>query len=364
MALEFRMPSLGADMEAGTLREWRVQPGSIVKKGDVVALVETDKGIIDVESYVAGKIDRLVVAPGTSVPVGTVLALFEGAAEAPHPPASPEPTAGRRKVSPAARARAAELGVDLDSVQATGQDGAVSLRDIEAAAGASVRTPAEGTVGMRRAIAAAMVRSKREIPHYYLQMAMDLGPTLQWLDAHNAAVPLAERLLLAALQIKAVARAAKAVPGFSGVFENGGFTAATAVHAGVAIALRGGGLAAPAILDAAAKPLPLVMQELQDLVARVRRGHLRSGELSSATLTITSLGEEGVDALWPIIHPPQVAIVGFGSPLQRPWVVDGQVQARPVLQITLAADHRVTDGRQGAQFLARIREHLSLPEAL
>lgn len=372
MAGEFRMPSLGADMEDGILREWRVQPGSVVRKGDVVALVETEKGIIDVETYVDGTIARLVVTPGTRVPVGTVMALFEGASEVAAAPAgsvpAPAPAPARRKISPAARARAAERGVDLDAVQASGPDGVVTLRDVDATAGQRATAPSlakpEPSGGMRHAIAAAMSRAKREIPHYYLQMAMDLEPTLRWLEAHNAAVPMPERLLLAVLQVKAVARAAVASPGFSGVFEQGVFNPSPVVHAGVAIALRSGGLVAPAILDAAAKPLPVLMQDLQDLVARVRRGHLRSSELSSGTLTITSLGDEGVDALWPVIHPPQVAIVGFGSPLQRPWVVDGQVVARPVLQVTLAADHRVTDGRQGAQFLARIRDQLSKPEAL
>jgi pyruvate dehydrogenase E2 component (dihydrolipoamide acetyltransferase) len=368
-------------MAAGTLVEWRVQPGSAVKRGDVVALVETENGVIDIESYVDGTVESLVVAPHTRVPVGTVLALFTGAPEvaampAPTPvaltpaaaatAASPEAAtapAARSRISPAARARAAALGLDLSALKATGPDGVVALRDVEAAAQAPAPQASPGA-GMRRAIAASMSRSKREIPHYYLQLGMDLGPTLQWLEAHNAAVPVPERLLLAALQIKAVARAAAQKPGFSGWFEQDRFAPAPAVNVGMAIALRGGGLVAPAISAADSKRLPVVMQELQDLVARVRRGHLRSTELSSATITITSLGDEGVDTLWPIIHPPQVAIVGFGSPLNRPWVVDQQVLPRPVMNISLAADHRVSDGRQGAQFLARVRDLLAKPAEL
>jgi pyruvate dehydrogenase E2 component (dihydrolipoamide acetyltransferase) len=193
---------------------------------------------------------------------------------------------------------------------------------------------------------------------------MDFQAAAQWLEAYNAARPVPERLLTTVLLIKALARAAAAMPSFNGFFGSDGFAASPAVNLGVAVAMRGGGRVAPAIPDADRKALPVLMHELQELVARVRGGHLRSGELASATLTMTSLGDDGVDALFPIIHPPQVAIVGFGSVLDRPWVVDGRVEARPLMTITLAADHRVTDGREGAKFLARIRDLLSRPEEL
>jgi len=136
------------------------------------------------------------------------------------------------------------------------------------------------------------------------------------------------------------------------------------VHVGVAVALRGGGLVAPAILDADRKPLATIMRELQELVGRVRSGHMRSSEVASATLTVTSLGDEGADILYPVIHPPQVAIVGFGSVLTRPWVVAGRIEPQPVINLSLAADHRASDGRRGAQFLTRIRDALSRPEQL
>jgi pyruvate dehydrogenase E2 component (dihydrolipoamide acetyltransferase) len=217
---------------------------------------------------------------------------------------------------------------------------------------------------MRHAIAVAMSRSKREIPHYYLQLALDFLPARSWLEAYNAARPPPQRLLPAVVLIKAAARAAAELPGFNGYFGADGFQQAPAVHAGIAIALRGGGLVAPAIMDAAQKPLATLMQDLTALVGRVRGGRMRSGEFSAATITINSLGEEGVDALFPIIQPPQVAILGFGSVLERPWVVDGRIDARPVLSVTLAADHRVTDGRDGARYLARIRDLLSRPAEL
>jgi pyruvate dehydrogenase E2 component (dihydrolipoyllysine-residue acetyltransferase) len=394
------MPSLGADMEAGTLVEWRVQPGSRVHRGDVVALVETEKGIIDIESFEEGVIKVLSVQPGTRVPVGTPLALFEGepaaktigdarvvAEAAPPLPTAPpapavpvsvgaepsarsapvtKPTVGRaRRVSPAARARAAAAGVDLAAVQGTGPQGVITLQDVERAAATTSRGGAPptsaGRAGIRNAIAASMSRAKREIPHYYLQLAMDFHAAASWLEAFNQTRPVPERVLTSVLLIKAAARAAAEKPGFNGYFGPAGFEPATSVHLGVAIALRGGGLVAPAILDANQKPITTIMRELQDLVGRVRAGHMRSTEIGSATLTVTSLGDEGADAVYPIIYPPQVAIVGFGSVLERPWVVEGRVEARPVLNLTLAADHRVTDGRQGAQFLARIRDWLSRP---
>jgi pyruvate dehydrogenase E2 component (dihydrolipoamide acetyltransferase) len=357
------MPSLGADMEAGTLVEWRVQPGAHVRRGDVMALVDTEKGIIDIESFEDATVERLIVQPGARVPVGAILALFEGE---PTKVAAPLAALRAQRVSPAARARAAQLGIDPQTVKGTGPQGAVTLQDVEQAPASQgpPPSPAAGRAGIRNAIAVSMSRSKREIPHYYLQLSMDLRPALDWLEQFNAARPVPERLLLAALFNKATARAAAEKPGFNGYYGKAGFEAVKPVHLGVAIALRGGGLVAPAIREADQKTLPMLMRELQDLVMRVRAGHMRSSEISSATITVTSLGDEGVDVVYPIIHPPQVAIVGFGSVVERPWAIDGRIEPRPLVSVTLAADHRVTDGRLGAQFLARIRDLLTRPEDL
>jgi pyruvate dehydrogenase E2 component (dihydrolipoamide acetyltransferase) len=359
------MPSLGADMEAGTLVEWRVQPGARVLRGDVMALVDTEKGIIDIESFEDGMVERLIVQPGARVPVGAILALFEGE---PTKLAPPQLAPRAQRVSPAARARAAQLGIDPQTLKGTGPQGVVTLQDIEQAPAGQrpppPPSPAAGRAGIRNGIAVSMSRSKREIPHYYLQLTMDLRPALDWLEQFNASRPVPERLLLAALFNKATARAAAEKPGFNGYYGKAGFEAAKSVHLGVAIALRGGGLVAPAIHEADQKTLPVLMRELQDLVMRVRAGHMRSSEISSATITVTSLGDEGVDVVYPIIHPPQVAIVGFGSVVERPWAIDGRIEPRPLVSVTLAADHRVTDGRLGAQFLARIRDLLMRPEDL
>jgi pyruvate dehydrogenase E2 component (dihydrolipoamide acetyltransferase) len=217
---------------------------------------------------------------------------------------------------------------------------------------------------MRRAIAAAMARSKREIPHYYLSTTIDLTRSLDWIEAANATRPPAQRLLLAALLLKAVARALGEAPEFNGFFTAEGFQPGAGIHVGAAIAIRGGGLIAPAIRDADKLSLDELMAQLRDLVARARSGALRSSELSDPTITVTNLGERSVETVFGVIYPPQVALVGFGMPVERPWAVAGEVVSRRVMTATLAADHRVSDGHRGARFLANIDSNLQSSETL
>ena len=398
---DFLMPSLGADMEAGILVEWLVKPGQHVNRGDVVAVVETEKGAIEIEIFESGEISELVVPVGAKVPVGTLLARLGGpVASAPGPiaavapaasprlpttvvaapsPAAPKipvapPVETRPRVTPAARRRAAEFGVPLAGLKGSGVEGAVALADIEAAAAAppvpsAVSEPAARRRGfdpaaMRKAIAAAMARSKREIPHYYLGSPVNLGPALAWLEAVNRERTPAERLLPAVMFLKATARAIAKSPELNGFWEDGSFRAGTGVHVGWAIALRGGGLIAPAILDAGERTLDELMVALRELVQRARNGGLRSSELSLPTVTVTSLGERGAEAVLPVIYPPQVASVGFGRIAMRPWVVAEAVAVRPVVQVTLAGDHRASDGHRGGLLLAEIDRLLQEPEAL
>jgi pyruvate dehydrogenase E2 component (dihydrolipoamide acetyltransferase) len=384
---EFRMPSLGADMEAGTLVEWLKRPGDRVKRGDVVAVVETQKGAIEVDIFEDGVIERWLVNPGTTVPVGTPLALIGGGPSTaktaePPPPTAPEPLApsvmparvvpkpggSRARASPAARRLAAERGIALDALTGSGPDSAILRADVERAAAAAPPRPAApkriDLTEMRRAIAAAMARSNREIPHYYLSTTVDLTRALAWLEAANATRPPAGRLLLAALLLKAVARALGQAPEFNGYFTAEGFQPGAGIHIGTAIAIRGGGLVAPAIHDADKLSLDETMARLRDLVARARSGALRSSELSDPTITVTILGERGVETVFGVIYPPQVALVGFGMPVERPWAVGGEITARRVLMATLAADHRASDGHRGALFLADIDRRLQSPETL
>jgi pyruvate dehydrogenase E2 component (dihydrolipoamide acetyltransferase) len=242
----------------------------------------------------------------------------------------------------------------------SGPGGAVVGADVPSAKAQTSPSKEPNLDAMRRAVAKAMSKSKREIPHYYLATEVDMTPALDWLARTNASLPPPERLLPAVLLIKAAALAAREVPEMNGFWEDDALRLADHVHVGVAVSLRGGGLVAPALHDADSKPLGELMHDLSDLVRRARRGRLRGSEMTDATLTTTSMGERGVERVDGVIYPPQVAIVGFGRVTERPWVVAGQVTARQGMTVTLAGDHRAHDGHIGALYL----NALSKPEAL
>jgi pyruvate dehydrogenase E2 component (dihydrolipoamide acetyltransferase) len=412
--IEFAMPALGADMDEGRLDEWRIAPGDTVTRGQVVAVVETTKAAVEIECWHDGVVDELLVPVGETVAVGTPLATLLEPGEQPGAPAmasrpvaaappSPDgepasaprqpvvtaPVGHRQWVSPVARRTAAALGVDLKAVTGTGPQGAVTLHDVEQAAATAhheapkpppsipPQRPAPGAskseaaaaaaargAAMRASIAAAMARSKREIPHYYLSDEIILDSALGWLTEQNAGRPITERLLPAVMNLKAVALAATRFTELNGFWRDEGFRPANGVHIGVAISLRGGGLVAPAIHDVAEKPLAELMEDLTDLVARARAGSLRSSEMSDPTITVTNLGDKGVDSVFGVIYPPQVAIVGFGKPAQRVVVMDGGIRVATTVKVSLAADHRASDGHRGALFLAEINRLLQQPEKL
>ena len=394
---EFLMPSLGADMEAGTLVEWLVKPGEQVNHGDTIAVVETQKGAIEIEVFVDGTLDKYLVEIGKKVPVGTPLATIlqagETGAEAPQAVSKPEkaepvsepapilppklsaetvPTAAsiseeRVRITPVARRLAEQSDIDLAALRdkGTGPAGAVTLQDVEALIGVQPSTtkPSEMT-GMRQAIAAAMSRSKREIPHYYLAHTVDVSKAEAFIANFNATCPPEDRLLLGAVFIKAVAKAVEKYPEFNGYYTEGHFQHCEAVNIGMVINIRGGGLVAPAIHNMENRNLGETMSAMHDLVARARSGGLKSSELSGSTITVSSLGSRGVETIYGVIFPPQVAIIGFGTPTERPWVVDGKLEARQSVVLTLAADHRVSDGHRGALFLNKIEKLLQNPETL
>jgi pyruvate dehydrogenase E2 component (dihydrolipoamide acetyltransferase) len=217
---------------------------------------------------------------------------------------------------------------------------------------------------MRAAIAAAMSRSKREIPHLYLATTVDMSRLLGWLAAENEKRGVETRLLPIALLLKGVAQAVVEVPDVNGFWIDSAFRPGTGVHVGCAVALRGGGLVAPALHDVDRKDLDTVMRELRDLITRARAGALRSSELSDSTITVTNLGDLGVETAFGIIYPPQVALVGLGRVVQRPWVFDGRVEPRPVMTASVSADHRAVDGRRAGLFLSAIERWVQKPETL
>lgn len=387
------MPSFGADMEAGVLVEWLVKPGDPVSKDDVVAVIETQKGAIEMEVFTTGVVQALLVEVGTKVPVGTPIALIHVEGEstdsamlepalvqpvasagptmipAESPALSSVPESARERASPYAKRLARERGIDLDALTGSGPAGAILAADLSRVTTELTETATRDKRGinasaMRSAIAAAMEKSKREIPHYYLETTIDLQAATDWLSGYNQDRPPEQRILMGALLNRAVALALVKSPELNGFYQQGQYEPSVPVHLGSAIAIRGGGLITPAILNAETCSLSQTMNALMSLSTRVREGGLRSSELSQATITVTSMGDRGVEKVLGVIYPPQVAIVGLGKPVQRPWCINGVVQARTLITVTLAADHRVSDGRQGAKFLMNLDKLLQTPERL
>lgn len=448
------MPSLGADMDEGTLSQWLVHPGDRVSRGDVVAVVETAKSAIEVECFESGTVDALLVDEGATVPVGTPLARIsasggerplttplvrriaedrhidlaavhgsgpggritradvegtearppreaedgpgpDGADEhrlrdgvprrtapdgtAAEPAQGPDAAAPARrprepvrvKASPLARRLAAELDVDLGQVTGTGRGGTVRAEDIRTASEAA-RPPALAKAARppafqpaaRTATARLMSRSKREIPHFYLSTTVDMAAALDWMHARNRELTLSAHLVPAALMLKAVAVAARRVPGLNGHWIDDGFVPADEVRLGVAVSLRGGGLVVPALARADTLSVPEVMAALKDLVARARHGRLRSSETADPSITVTNLGDQGVETVFGVVYPPQVALVGLGRITERPVAVDGLLGVRPAVTATLSADHRAADGATGARLLTTLDRLLQQPEEL
>lgn len=394
---EFAMPQLGADMTAGKLLRWRKNMGDRILRGDIIADVETDKADIEIEVFTSGVIEKFLVQPGEKVPVGTVLAIIqeEGKpATAETPPISPvrssvsattmpevrvpsisgrppltEFKPSRLRISPAAKKLVADLGIEPASIDGTGPDGRITLEDVQRAAQAKEARAApeialDRQTRMRQVIAAAMARSKREVPHYYLSTSIDMSRAMTWLTEENLKRSVEDRLVYGVLLLKAVALALREIPELNAVWVGAKATHCPDVHVGVAISLRGGGLVAPALHHTDRLSIDELMRNFRELIQRARTGSLRSSELSDPTVTVTSLGEQGVETVFGIIYPPQVALVGFGKLLERPWSLDGQIVSRPVIKATLSADHRVSDGHRGGLFLAAVDRKLQEPERL
>lgn len=442
------MPSLGADMRDGTLTEWMVAEGDHVNKGDSIAVIETSKGAIEMESYHSGTISKILVQPVISLPVGSILASIEADTteagtlptaepvmappdipqsdtsqpEIPEPfspqayvsepsisepiMAQPAPSEIRILASPAVRTLTRQHDLDLASIVGSGPMGAILLRDLDTAhqvasgynveptasaqqtavpaAMATAAGPSTQSVeytasrdsrdnrdpaAMRAAIAVAMEKSKREIPHYYLSLDVDLTRTQQWLNEQNAGRDPEHRLLLPALLLKAIATVLPNFPSLNGYFQNGEFKPEKAVHIGTVISLREGGLMVPAIHDVSRLSVDDTMLALRDISNRSRTGRLRSSELTDATITLTSIGERGSDSVFGVIYPPQVAILGAGRLRQTLQVRTddkgyNQIAICDTMTVTLSADHRVSDGIQGAKFLHALSQQLQKPEQL
>jgi len=390
--IEFLMPSLGADMEAGTLVEWRKKPGDTVKRGDIIAEVETQKGLIEIEVFDEGVIGELLIKEGAKIPVGTVMALINpSGATLERKEITPEQTAiviqpteekiiekvreekleaRTIKASPLAKRMAAENKIDLSQIQGTGEEDAITKGDVEnanAQKGKKITNSEEKNIpqvqAIRSAVAAAMSKSNREIPHYYLEKRIDMTKALAWLGETNHKLPIQKRLLPAALLIKSVAQSLVDFPNLNATWDNG-LQLKKEINIGFVVSLRGGGIIIPTIHNANLKNTSEIMEALNDIIPRARAMKLRSSDLSDSTITITSLGEGGADVVFGVIYPPQVAIIGFGGSSQQAVVENGMLGIRHVFTVTLAGDHRATDGLTGSDFLVTLNKHLQNPESL
>jgi pyruvate dehydrogenase E2 component (dihydrolipoamide acetyltransferase) len=414
------MPSFGADMAKGEVAQWLVKVGDRVKKGQIIASIETMKGLIDMEVFDDGVIEELLATEGTELEVGQPIAELRLVGEAmaePEPEqqlepvmigqgeAEPEPVlpeqkqkllsdfpiesdtqlantlesnrkqaAAGLKISPAARSKAQKLGLDWGQLrQGHGPEGAIVLADIEnladdiakqAMPSISAQEKLSPELSMRQAIARVVSLSKREIPHYYLQLDIVLDKAQSWLTEHNQSLPSDKRILLNALIYTAIARALLKFPDFNGVYQDGRFEAAKSVNLGNVINLHKGGLVVAAIHNAQQIAAAEMMEKLKDQVIRARDGGLRMSELQSATVTVSNLGERGCDSIQSIIFPPQVAIIGIGRQRSVPWIVNEKLTVASITSLTLAADHRVSDGHSGARLLNKINSLIQKPESL
>jgi pyruvate dehydrogenase E2 component (dihydrolipoamide acetyltransferase) len=369
MKYDLPMPSLGADMDEGKLMEWKVKVGDKVLKNQVIAAVETTKSVVDVESFREGTVMEIVAKEGEVIHVGKPIAVLDilgnQILDSTKNEMKPEVTENiRLKISPAARKMAEENHIDFSQITGSGTEGEITLKDIET----KLRTKTEKAflgVNLRQAIAAVMSRSKKEIPHYYLKKRMNLDSLMSWLDETNKKLSPPDRLLLPALLIRAVIVALKKFPEMNGYYKADKFEASSSINLGIAFSIKGGGVMVPAILDADKMSTSEFNKAIQGLAMRTKEGGLKNRELSEGTFTITNVGDLGSDEVFGIIFPPQVAIVGIGHIRKEP-IIDRQDQLRAgfVVDITLSADHRVSDGLLGARFLNEIEKKLNDPVSL
>jgi len=415
VAIDVIMPQMGADMTEGTLVRWLKQVGDQVNRGDIIAEIETDKATVELEAFEAGILRKHVVPEGETVPVGQVIAVLGDAGEAigedperkPLPPVADRhsetgPTTatpqaprraaapiegGRVRISPVARRIAADAGIEPSAITGTGPDGRVLRRDVEAAiasqapapgpAKAAVPSPQQAPspgaaaapfelvpfTRMRQAIARRMSQSKQHQPHYYITLDIDMTAASAFRAQLNSQAPEDQRVSFNDLVVKACAIALGRHPRFNAEFTDDGIRVYSQINLAIGVALDDG-LIAPAIIDVGSKSLGAIAREARDVANRARSGHLKAEEYSASTFTITNLGAFGVETLIGIINPPQSAILGVGSIMPQPVVVDGQVVVRQVMKVALSADHRVTDGAEGARFVKEIQSLLEYPASL
>ena len=412
MAIEILMPALSPTMEEGTLAKWLVKEGDVVKSGQVMAEIETDKATMEFEAVDEGIIGRILIAAGTAgVKVNTPIAVLveEGesadAAPAPAKVAAPvaapvvaavgvAPTmarAGQARVfaSPLARRIATEKGLDLATVQGSGPHGRIVRADVEGAkpaaqvaAAAAPKSAAPSGMsaetvmkmyadrvytempldGMRRTIAARLTEAKQTIPHFYLRRDIRLDALMAFREQLNKGLEARGiKLSVNDFIIKACALALQAVPNANAVWAGDRILKLKPSDVAVAVAIEGG-LFTPVLRDAETKTLSTLSAEMKDLAARAKTRKLAPHEYQGGSFAISNLGMMGVDNFDAVINPPHGAILAVGAGVRKPVVMkDGTIGVANVMSVTLSVDHRVIDGALGAEFLKVVVELLENP---
>jgi len=407
---------MGADMTEGAIARWIKTEGDEIFRGDILAEVETDKAVVEMEAYGNGILRQVIIGEGVTVPVGQVIAIIADADEeipsvdapvaeaAPEPAAAPVPVAaqaapepvaaaaapaGRIKASPVAKKMAAENGIDLASVSGTGPGGRVVKSDVEAAiAGGGSPAPAAATpaaasapaapvaaaapapalltediplTSMRKAIARTVVRSKLDQPDFWVSVSVEMSAALAARKQMNDALAdSGVRVSVNDMILKAVALSIEKHPKWNMSYTDEKLVAHPNINVGVAIALDQG-LMVPAILGCQAKSLKDIAIASKDLGARAKSGGLTQEEMTGGTFSVSNLGMFGIDEFSAIIFPPQPGILAVGASAPTPIVKDRELAVGNIMKMTLSVDHRVNDGAEGAVFINEIKGYLENP---
>lgn len=375
MAFQVQMPKLGLTMKEGILLKWLKSEGDFVAKGEPLFEVMTEKITIVVESPAEGVLRRILVTPGTKVPVGAVVAIIARADEEIVEPAvtvPAPPPAERVKATPRARKLASELGVDIGTVRGTGPEGRITEEDVRRAAEAPREVPPVPPFrvlrkvpyfGMRRVIGERLQAVHREAVHVTLVTEADVTELLGLRERLNEGVARREEISLTAFVVRATARALVKHPRVNARLAGEEIEEYADVHVGVAVALEDG-LIVPVIRHADQKSVGQINEEIRDLGRRAQKGDLRPEEVTGSTFTVSNLGMFGVTWFTPMLNPPEVAILGVGKVVEQPCLRDGGLGWRSLLYLALTFDHRVLDGAPAAQFLATLKEYLEHPYGL
>jgi pyruvate dehydrogenase E2 component (dihydrolipoamide acetyltransferase) len=412
VATEIKLPALAPSMTEGNLVRWLKQEGDAVAAGDVLAEVETDKALVELEAPAAGVLGRIVVPAGSNgvkvdavigwiVQAGEAAPAAGGSAAAPSaaavpalaapapgraasaptlavPPPAPARAPGERIfASPLARRLGEQAGIALDTLRGSGPHGRIVRVDIEAAIAAGRAAPAAAAIAApqpaggytdtphsstRRVIAQRLTEAKQQVPHFYLTIDCRIDRLLALRAEANAALDDA-KLSVNDFVVRAVALALQRVPAANASWSDAAIRQWHDVDVSVAVATPAG-LITPVVRNADRKSVGAISAEVKALAGRAREGRLKPQEYQGGGFTISNLGMYGIREFAAIINPPQACILAVGAGEQRAVVVDGALAVATLMTCTLSVDHRVVDGAVGAEFLAAFKKLIEQPVAL